>query len=69
MRARLVAAAVALPAAVCLLTGPAAAQYCDNLEGQEEKGPVFVTALLFRELATGRVLPFLHLLNDGNPLR
>ena len=41
----------------------------DNLEGQEEKVPVFVTALLFRELATGRVLPFLHLLNDGNPLR
>ena len=41
----------------------------DNLEGQEEKVPVFVTALLFRELATGRILPFLHLLNDGNPLR
>ena len=41
----------------------------DNLEGQEEKVPVFVTALLFRELATGRILPFLHLLNEGNPLR
>ena len=41
----------------------------DNLECQEEKVPVFVTALLFRELATGRILPFLHLLNDGNPLR
>jgi hypothetical protein len=41
----------------------------DNLERQEEKVSVFVTALLFRELATGRILPFLHLLNDGNPLR
>ena len=37
MRARLVATAVAVPAALCLLTGPAAAQYCDNLEGQEVK--------------------------------
>jgi hypothetical protein len=31
--------------------------------------PVFVTALLFRELATGKILPFLHLLDDTNPLQ
>ena len=37
MRARLLAAALAMPAALCLLTGPAAAQYCDNLEGQDVK--------------------------------
>ena len=36
MRPRLVAA-IALPAALWLQTGPAAAQYCDNLEGQEVK--------------------------------
>ena len=34
-----------------------------------ETTPVFVTALLFRELATGKVLPFLHWLNDENSLR
>ena len=34
-----------------------------------ETTPVFVTALLFRELATGKVLPFLHWLNDANSLR
>ena len=37
MRARLLAAATALLAVVCLQAGPAAAQYCDNLEGQEVK--------------------------------
>jgi hypothetical protein len=37
MQARLLAAAAALLAAVCLNAGPAAAQYCDNLEGQEVK--------------------------------
>lgn len=31
--------------------------------------PEFVTALVFRELATGKILPFLHLLDDTNPLR
>jgi len=41
----------------------------DNHEGQEEKVPVFVTALLFRELVTGKILPFLHLLDDTNPLQ
>ena len=35
IRARLVAAAVALPAALWLQTGPAAAPFCDNLEGKE----------------------------------
>jgi hypothetical protein len=28
-----------------------------------------VTAVLFRELSSGRILPFLHLLNSSNPLR
>ena len=28
---------VALPAVLCLQAGPAAAQYCDNLEGQDIK--------------------------------
>ncbi len=37
MRTRLLAATVALPAAVCLYAGTAAAQYCDNLEGQDVK--------------------------------
>ena len=41
----------------------------ENLKCQEEKTPVFVTALLFRELATGKILPFLHFLDDTNPLR
>ena len=34
MRPRLVAA-IALPVALWLQTGPAVAQYCDNLEGKE----------------------------------
>ena len=37
MRPRLLAATLALPAALWLQTGPAAAQYCDNLEGQDVK--------------------------------
>jgi len=41
----------------------------DNSESEEEKAPVFVTAVLFRELATGKLLPFLHVLDDRNPLR
>jgi hypothetical protein len=41
----------------------------DNLKDQEDENPVFVTALLFRELATGKILPFLHFLDDTNPLR
>jgi hypothetical protein len=35
MRERLLAAAVALPAALWLQTRPAIAQYCDNLDGQD----------------------------------
>jgi len=40
-------------------------------EGLYEEGnsPVFVTALLFRELVTGKILPFLHQLDDANPLQ
>lgn len=37
IRARLATAAVVLPVALWLQTGPAAAQFCDNLEGQEIK--------------------------------
>ncbi len=37
MRARVWTAAVALPTAVWLQASPAAAQYCDNLDGQEVK--------------------------------
>ena len=36
---------------------------------EDERAPVFVTALVFRELATGRILPFLHRLDDTNPMR
>lgn len=41
----------------------------DNIKDREEEIPVFVTALIFRELATGKILPFLHVLDEGNPLR
>jgi len=34
----------------------------------KEKEPVYITALAFRELATGKILPFLHLLDNENPL-
>lgn len=44
-------------------------QEYDNRESEEEKAPVFVTALLFRELATGKTLPLLRWLDDANPLR
>lgn len=40
----------------------------ENNEAPEET-PIFVTALVYRELATGKVLPFLHVLDDANPLR
>jgi hypothetical protein len=36
---------------------------------QEEDQPVFVTALLFRELTSGKILPNIHLLKDDNPLK
>ncbi len=38
-------------------------------ERDDELHPAFVTALLFRELATGKILPFLHRLDDTNPMR
>ena len=36
---------------------------------KEEEPPAFITALLFRELADGKILPYLHVLNDNNPLK
>lgn len=36
---------------------------------EENNAPVFVTALLFRELVSGKILPFLHQLDDTNPLK
>jgi len=42
---------------------------CDNLRDQERKKHLFVTALLFRELATGKILPFVQILDERNPLR
>lgn len=38
-------------------------------ENNAEEPTVFVTAVLFRELATGKVLPFLHQLDDDTPLK
>ena len=35
---------------------------------EKDNPPVFATALLFRELVTGKILPFLHWLSEGNPL-
>lgn len=40
-----------------------------NWADREERPSSFVTALLFRELATGKILPFLHLLDEMNPLK
>jgi hypothetical protein len=36
---------------------------------KKENTPKFTTALAFRELATGKTLPFLHLLEDENSLK
>ena len=41
----------------------------DNGGSDVEKTPVYVTALLFRELVTGKILPFMHWLDDANPLQ
>lgn len=41
----------------------------DDWEDTEEKAPVFVAMLLFRETATGKFLPFLHQLDDAHPLK
>ncbi len=45
------------------------AQEYDGSEDEEDQVPVFGSALVFRELATGKILPFLHWLDDTNPLR
>lgn len=42
-------------------------QQRDEGLNEEDHTPAFVSALLFRELATGKILPFLHLL-DMSPL-
>lgn len=36
---------------------------------EHETDPVYGTAILFRELATGKMLPFLHWLDEANPLQ
>lgn len=41
----------------------------NSRENKEEKVHLFVTALLFRELATGKILPFLHFMDDMHPLQ
>ena len=43
----------------------------DNRSDERGTGkvPEFASALLFRELVTGKILPFLHILDDSNPLR
>lgn len=41
----------------------------DNWENKQDRIPDFVTALFFRELATGKVLPFYHQIDDDNPLK
>jgi hypothetical protein len=41
----------------------------DMLMKNEEKEPVYITAFLFRELATDKILPFLHLSDNENQLK
>jgi hypothetical protein len=41
----------------------------DSSEGGGGHAPVFVTALLFRELATGKILPYLYGLDGANSLQ
>jgi hypothetical protein len=41
----------------------------DHEDSEHAKAPVFVTALVFRELVTGKHLPFVHWLDDSNPLQ
>jgi hypothetical protein len=40
----------------------------DGRASNEEETPIFVTALVYRELVTGKILPFLHFL-DESPLQ
>lgn len=44
-------------------------QELDHEDNENAKAPVFVTALVFRELVTGKHLPFVHWLDDTNPLQ
>jgi len=37
--------------------------------GSDHDHMIFVTACLFRELATGKILPYLHIFDDRNPLK
>lgn len=41
----------------------------DKWAKQEEHQCVYVTALLFRELTSGKILPYLHFLQEDNPLK
>lgn len=41
----------------------------DKWENKQDQIPEFVTALFFRELATGKILPFYHQIDDNNPLK
>jgi hypothetical protein len=41
----------------------------DSSEGGRDHAPLYVTALLFRELATEKILPFLHWLDNANSLQ
>lgn len=40
-----------------------------DISESEEQKALFVTAILFRDLATGKILPFLHFVDDRNPLQ
>jgi hypothetical protein len=44
-------------------------QMRDNWKNNEDASPIFVTALLFRELVTGKIMPFLHRLDNHNPMK
>jgi hypothetical protein len=41
----------------------------DSSSERDEAAPVFVTAVVFRELVAGKVLPFIRRLDDQNPLK
>lgn len=41
----------------------------DDSKSEDVRAPVFVTAMLFRELATGKILPLLRVVDDRYPLR
>lgn len=41
----------------------------DHENSENAKAPLFVTALVFRELVSGKHLPFVHWLDDTNPLQ